>query len=302
MTVMTQHQKIQPTNMKQLFTALIAAMLLTACGTSRSVQGTDSGNTVVSSEKKKNNSALDYLRKVSDNAVYSKNIVSPIDFTINAMGKNMNVSGKLQMRRDEVIRITLTPFGIMEAGRLEFTPDYVLIVDRINRQYIKASYKEVSFLQSNGMDFFTLQSLFWNELFAPGKKSLSDSDLSLFKVDMTTVGIRPVELKSGDLSFSWDTDIAQQEITAADITYRKGTAQESSMSFKYSGFTSVGSKKFPKKEVLTFNSNAASTGKMVLGIEMNKISTDANWEATTTVSDRYAKVTVQEVLGKLMGK
>lgn len=277
-------------------------MLLTACGTSKSVQGTGKEDITLTGKKEKDNSAIDYLRKVSDNAVYSKNIVSSIDFTLNAMGKNVNVSGKLQMRRDEVIRITLTPFGIMEAGRLEFTPDYVLIVDRINKQYIKASYKEVSFLQSNGMDFYTLQSLFWNELFTPGKKSLSDSDLSLFKVDMNTVATRPVELLNGDLLFHWSTDIAQKNIVSSDITYRKGTAQESTMTFQYGNFVSVGSKKFPAKEVLTFNSNAAGTGKMQLELEMDKITTDANWEATTTVSSRYTKVTVQEVLGKLIGK
>lgn len=288
--------------MKNLFIALMAAMLLTACGTSKSLQGTGKENTANTVKKDKDNSAIDYLRKVSDNAVYSKNIVSSIDFTLNAMGKNVNVSGKLQMRRDEVIRITLTPFGIMEAGRLEFTPDYVLIVDRINKQYIKASYKEVSFLQSNGMDFYTLQSLFWNELFTPGKKSLSDSDLSLFKVDMSTVAKRPVELLNGDLLFRWSTDIAQKNILSSDITYRKGTAQESSMTFQYDNFVSVGTKKFPAKEVLTFNSNAAGTGKMQLEIEMDKITTDANWDATTTVSSRYTKVTIQEVLGKLMGK
>lgn len=288
--------------MKNLFIALMAAMLLTACGTSKSVQGTGEEDVTLTSKKDKANSAIDYLRKVSDNAVYSKNIVSSIDFTLNAMGKNINVSGKLQMRRDEVIRIILTPFGIMEAGRLEFTPDYVLIVDRINKQYIKASYKEVSFLQSNGMDFYTLQSLFWNELFTPGKKSLSDSDLSLFKVDMTTVAKRHVELRNGDLLFRWSTDIAKKNILSSDITYRQGTAQESSMTFQYGDFVSVGTKAFPSKEVLTFNSNAAGTGKMTLDIKMDKISTDANWEATTTVSNRYKEVTVQEVLGKLMGK
>ena len=37
-----------------------------------------------------------------------------------------------------MIRIQLTPLGLMEAGRIEFTKDYVLVVDRINKEYIKA--------------------------------------------------------------------------------------------------------------------------------------------------------------------
>ncbi len=102
------------------------------------------------------------------------------------------------MRRDEVIRITITPFGIMEAGRIEFTPDYVLVVDRINKQYIKATYSDVDFLKANGMDFYTLQALFWNELFMPSKQSVAESDLSAFSVNMQVTADRPITLKAKD--------------------------------------------------------------------------------------------------------
>ncbi len=288
--------------MKHIATALFAALILTACGSSKVVQTGTKGGIAVNNGKQEEQKGIDYLRQISDNAIYSKNIVTPIDFSLSALGKDISVSGKLQMRKDEVIRITLTPFGIMEAGRIEFAPDYVLVVDRINKQYVKATYQDVDFLKSNGMDFYTLQSLFWNELFLPNKKTVSDSDLSVFNVDMQAKNNRPVAMKTGSLDFCWTTDVERKAIKNTEITYRKGTAQQSTMSFLYDHFMPMGTKKFPTKEVLTFNSNSAGTGKIVLNIEMNRLSDDANWDTKTTVSSKYTQVSAKEALSKIVGQ
>ena len=288
--------------MKHILSALITAMILTACGSSKALQGGTESATPQANKPQPGQKSIDFLRQITDNAVYSRNIVSPIDFSLSAGGRDISVSGKLQMRRDEVIRITLTPFGLMEAGRIEFAPDYVLVVDRINKQYIKATYKDVDFLRNSGLDFYTLQALFWNELFIPRKNMVSDGDLSAFTVDMHAQKERPVTLRNGNLDFLWNTDVERRQITNTGITYRKGTAQESAVSFVYASFVPVGTKKFPSKETLTFNSNAAGTGRIVLDMELNHISNDDKWDPKTTVSARYTQVSAQEVLTKLLGQ
>lgn len=100
------------------------------------------------------------------------------------------------MRKDECIRIQLLmPILRSELARIEFTPDYVLLIDRYHKEYIKASYSEVSFLANNGISFYSLQSLFWNQLTAPGAKHLSAADLKKFAADITAAGSRvPVSL------------------------------------------------------------------------------------------------------------
>lgn len=206
------------------------------------------------------------------------------------------------MRRDEVIRITLRPFGIMEVGCIEFAKDYVLVVDRINQQYVKASYGDIDFLRDNNLDFYTLQALFWNELFITSKKAVSDSDLSAFSVDMEAQENRPVRLQAGDLHFLWTTDVKEKAIKSTEITYREGTRQESKVSLLYDAFVPVGTKKFPSKEEITFNSNSAGTGRIVLGIEMSRITNDSNWDAVTTVSSKYKQVSAQEALSKIVGQ
>ena len=84
------------------------------------------------------------------------------------------------MRKNEVIRVVLSPLGIMEVGRVEFTPDYVLVIDRLHKQYVKATYNDLSFLKNNGLNFYSLQALFWNELFLPGNNQLTVNMLDKF--------------------------------------------------------------------------------------------------------------------------
>ena len=129
--------------------ALTIAALTTSCGTKKAVtnDGAEIRNTTATaadnshgknakSERAMETVKMDFLRKVTDNAAYARNIVSKIKFTMNTGSKDISVAGSLHMRKDEVIRIQLTPFGIMEAGRLEFTKDYVLLVDRIHKEYV----------------------------------------------------------------------------------------------------------------------------------------------------------------------
>lgn len=55
-----------------------------------------------------------------------------------------------------------------EVGRLEFTPDYVLVIDRMHKEYLKGDYNQLDFLRDNGLNFYSLQALFWNQALPPG--------------------------------------------------------------------------------------------------------------------------------------
>ena len=110
-----------------------------------------------------------FLQKVTDNAQHARFITSKVKLAIEVGNQQMTLTGNLRMKRDDVIRLQLMAFGFVEAGRLEFTKEYVLIMDRINKQYLKVPYGQLDFLRNSDIDFYVLQALFWNELFQPGK-------------------------------------------------------------------------------------------------------------------------------------
>ena len=281
------------------YIALLAvAMIMVACGSKKNLDASGSATKSVDTSTLKK---LDYVRKVYSNATDSKNLVSKIDFTIDGMGKNISVDGKLYMRKDEVIRIVLAPFGIMEVGRLEFTPDYVLVIDRMHKQYVKATYNDLSFLKNNRLNFYSLQALFWNELFLPGTDKLTDKQLDNFDAEISSGAKRKVTVKSGGLNFEWDTTSATGRIDAANVTYGIGTANASNASWKYDTFSTLGSKMFPANQTISFASKAVkSNSTMKVNVRMKKLTTDSKWEAHSTVSDKYTKVSAEEALKKIM--
>lgn len=94
-------------------------------------------------------------------------VTAKLSLTLLNGDKSVAVGGALRMKRDDVIQISLVTFGILEVARIEATPDYFLLVDKMGKQYVKAAYNDVPFLKSANVDFRTLQAYFWNEQTAP---------------------------------------------------------------------------------------------------------------------------------------
>ena len=88
-------------------------------------------------------------------------------------------------------------------------------------------------------------------------------------------------------------------ITNALITYAQGTPHTSTVSMEYGDFVPMGSKRFPSREKVTFQTKAMNTGKLSLELKLNKITNDTDWESRTTVSDKYRKISAQQFFSKL---
>lgn len=298
---------------KLMTVAACAALAFTvaSCGTKKVVaEGnsfaastvTGTGSTQKSAEAQTELSTMNCLRRVADNAVYSKNIVSKIKCTISTGSNNISVGGSLHMRRDEVIRIQLVPFGIMEVGRLEFTKDHVLLIDRINKEYVKASYSDVDFLKNNGLDFYALQALFWNQLYVPGMQKVTDSSLKSFAAEIKDGVDTKISTTYGKMTYVWTADKNSALIKSVTAKYASGKGDNASVNCQYSGFKSLGTKLFPTGIYLTMNTKMVkNASKMSLDLQLNTLTTDSDWDAETSVSSKYTQVGVEEILTKLGG-
>ena len=292
---------IRKTITKTFLWLMLMALVVVSCGTKKT--GVDSSTDVktVTGTEDAEQLKLNYMRRVYDNAVYTQNIVSNIDFSIDTGSKDISVGGSLHMRKDDVIRIQLTAFGLMEVGRLEFTKDYVMIVDRIHKEYIKADYNKVSFLQRNGLNFYSLQALFWNMLFMPGTKKVTDDMLKQFALNLqSSSAMVPVNLKQGNMSYVWQTESKTGQIKQTEITYADKSSGTTKIICKYDDFKPVGTKLFP--HMLTLNGKTQATQKprdVKVGIKLKGVKMDKDWETRTTLSGKYKAVSVEEVLEKI---
>ena len=248
-----------------------------------------------------------FMQRVTDNALYQKNLVSNLTFTLNDGHKDITVPGILRMRKDEVIRLQLLiPILRSEVGRIEFAKDYVLFIDRIHKQYVKASYDEVGFLRDNGINFYSLQSLFWNQVFIPRQQKVSEADLSQFTVDESKAqaeGATLISLKDGKMDYKWSVNPKNNQIILTTVTYNSNAHGASKLSWTYDNFKAFGSKLFPASQALIINTpkigqKAAKTLKA--NFDLESFSDASDWEVITTPSDKYTKVSVEDILGKLM--
>lgn len=299
-----------------MMTAAGIALMMMSCGTAKQAQGTgatggkqqtsSSSSAATTSSKAQQSEAvkkLTFVQKVYDNQVYAKNIVGNMSFNLQVSGKDVTVPGSIHMRKDQVIRLQLfIPILGTEVGRLEFTPTYVLIIDRLHKEYIKADYTQVDFLKKQGINFYSLQALFWNQLLVPGVQKVSESDLKKFDARLDEAGDHvPVSIQYGNMDYAWQADRSTGRINAATVTYKDSRSGASSATIQYGDFKSVGVNQFPASQHLTLSANVDGKRRdMKLNIEMNSVKTDSNWDTESEISSKYKQVSPEDVLGKLM--
>lgn len=282
---------------------VVLCLMATSCATKKNIVGGGSsdGSDYALVDKDKT-VKTNFLRKVYDNEVFAKSISSKIKFTINAGSKDISVSGSLKMKKDEVIRIQLSPLDLMEVGRIEFAPEYVLFMDRINKEYVKVGYGDVDFLKRNGLDFYALQALFWNSLFVPGTQKMTDSSLKCFDVSFDdALSQAMVSLIRENMSYKWTADKETGLIKALNVTYSSRTYGNTSVVCDYGKFKPLNRKSFPTDITLALKSRAMKSGKTAeLRLVLNSIDTDDSWETNTKVPGKYKRVSVHDVINRIL--
>ena len=285
-----------------LFAVALGGMTLAMAGCGSKKAATEGTSSTVDKHNGGNVQALAFVQKVAHQKVSTQNIVGKMSLNVQMGSKNITVPGSLHMRYGEVIRIqAFIPLLGSEVGRIEFTPDYVLVIDRMHKEYIKEDYNKVDFLKNNGLNFYSLQALFWNQLFVPGTKSISEANLMDFGV--TEAGnSKNITLKKGNLNIVWNADNANGRISTAKATYSSLTQGKSSLNCTYSNFKAVAGKMFPAYQKFTFATTAIKNQRDIsLTLDMDGVKTDSKWEAKSEISNKYKKIEATDVFGKLFG-
>ena len=266
-------------------------LVFTSCGSKKKAVAEDKTVTVQTDQAQ-------FLNKVKDNTQTVKFITSKVKFSVEVGTQDISLTGSLKMKRNDVIRLQLMAFGFVEAARLEFTKDYVLIMDRINKQYLKAPYMSIDFLRNSGLNFYSLQALFWNELFQPNRSAISLEDLKSYTTTESGDDI-VISLEDSKLDYSWLANRNTGIIKMANILYKDRLNGNSQLNWDYVNFTTLEStnSKFPDEMAVTLTTQKKE---VKLKIKLNYIGNETEWETRTEVSNKYREVTIDEILQRFM--
>ncbi len=266
---------------------MLAVILLAGCKSARHVT-TNSSVT----EKTIAHSCVENL--VSRNAGID-GMEARMRFSIRVGDKDLNVSGNLRMKKDRIIQLQLIGLGIIEGGRIEFTPDSVLLVDRINRCYISSGYDGIGFLRNARIDFYTLQAFFWNELILPGRAHVTDSDVEEF--DMLSLNGKTVlSMRGKSLPYyRFYTDAAGTRLERTEfephVRYRADC--------DYASFVPFAGSDFPSSIVLTLSGEKLP---VVLSLSLSRMNEISSAPEPTRVSRRYKRIDPKKVIDMLLNE
>lgn len=281
---------------------MLISIVLAGCSSSKKVAEATTVQPAAGSPTKID--ANKALTKIYEARVTEQNITADVNLTITYGDNDISAPGTLRMRRNEMIRLQVTvPLLGTEVGRIEFTPTKVTIIDRLHKQYVQCSYSEVDFLANNGLTFYSLQSLFWNQIFVPGQNDITLKALQRFTTSSNaSAGQLNLSLSQGKINYLWAAQTSDGALRQSKISY-SSTGNSAVMTWIYDKFKAMGSKQFPSLQTIKFDVTA--NGKKRNGsltLKLSSIDNSSKWNTTTEISKKYKKVTPTEAIQKLFGK
>ena len=270
----------------QLLGVTLMVAILASCSTTKSIKKSHSIEGMTESE---------FVENVIENAGGWNALTAKMSLSLDWEGKGeTKVSGTLRIKKGEVVQLSIAPLLGIEVARAEISPDGILVIDRMNKRYVEVSFAEVKALVKADLDFHTLQALFLNELFLPGKGDLTARDASSFKVEPEAEGVRLNVKRAKRFGYHFLTE-APEALLKESYIGLNGTSY--GLRWKYDDFRALERKQFPVDMKLAFEGGKKP---VKAALALSRLSTNGDWEARTEVSRKYEKVELEEILKLLL--
>lgn len=263
-----------------ILACLMLAVALTGCRTNRSAEKQE-----LRLKKQYSEQVLQLAKPQAELTDLTARTSITLDY---GMG-SVNVKGRLKMRRDEAIQMTVTALGLMEVACVEFTPQHICLIDRINKRYTKVDYAS-GMLNNIGVNFETIQSLFWNRIFIPGKaEAWQNPEDYEIKVSGNQLCVTPARQRMLKSFFYTDEDCRQLQQTLLELSHYGAI-------WRYDDFDQFDGQEFPTTFDISITSSSYAAGAHVA---LSSISTtDNSWKSGVDLS-RYKAVEFDELLSIL---
>lgn len=131
-----------------------------------------------------------HLSKTSEKKVeVSSYLASRLQLTIpSKKGGSMTVGGTMKLKTHERVQFSLLmPILRTEVARIEVTPDEILLVDRMNKRFVRATKEELKSVLPKNVDFSRLEKMLTNASLPGGKTELTGKELGFPSLDKAKV-------------------------------------------------------------------------------------------------------------------
>ena len=198
----------------------IAALCVTSCRSSKKVVAdTNEIGDILAGEKIEQHDNTQVWK-------YGENLTAKVNVKLTVGDKDISTNGQLKMRRDDVILLTLVDpvLGVMEVGRMELDKDSILVVDRVNKRFLRESYGTISSLAGRNVTFSAIQLLFWEKASEAGNSKTISYTIPL--KTPVTIDLRLINI-GDDGGWSANTKISgKYERVSAAVLFQSMISEE----------------------------------------------------------------------------
>lgn len=272
----------------RIASVLLCLVLVASCGTRRSSQATTAGTDVAVPLQ-------NIVQKVNANRQEATSLTAKANISYYSGDKRTSIGGVLRMKRNDVIQLSLVTFGILEVARIEITPDYFMVVNKVGKQYVKAMFQDIPFLQSAQIDFYTLQSLFWGELFLLTDSKTEPAEKQFSRAAQAdAVQLQNTDSPLAVLTFLVGTlDGLVRQVSVAP--HRAPTSPY--VTWDYTAHAALGDKQFPVGHNITI---AHKDKPIRASLQLSSLRTDAGWQTRTQLpSQSYQEISIHKLFSLL---
>ena len=222
---------------------------------------------------------------------------SKMNMTVSTGKKTLSSKATLRIVRDEAIQLSLQPLFGIEMFRLYVQPDCIIILDRMNKRYVREYFADIKGEIPSGLDFYTLQSLFTNTLFISDQTSVSTNDYKKFKYSQSSNNYKlSARDNKSKIDYSFLVN-GNDQITLAQL-YMSSRNYE--LDWGYDKFSLIEERLFFPLEMNVM----ATTQKRKLdtSISLSSISLDEALMLDSSIPSSYDKVELKEIMKLLSDK
>ena len=214
-----------------------------------------------------------------------------LSIKLGAKAKEMTVDTQLRIIKNEAIQLSLRmPLIGSEMFRILITPEKIMIIDRINRQFISESMEDIQSQASFDFDFYSLEALLTNQLFIAGKRIVTPQDYVTFTIKEDEFFVQISKTDRQNINYLFTSDYSNR-IQKTQMTHEE---LESHLQVDYTdwGLTS-NNKAFPMTMRLSLEIPKDSYR---LNFALKEVNVNSEFSIDYNIPNRYKQITLQEVL------
>jgi hypothetical protein len=220
---------------------------------------------------------------------------SNLKFTLKQekQGKNISVDAQLRIVKDEAIQLSLrVPLLGSEAFKLLITPENVLVIDRLNKQYLRESMQVIKSKAPFDFDYYSLEALLTNRLFIAGKKEIASPDYSGFKIREDGYLVNIIHTDKQNIQYDFTSDYSNRIQSAQMTAPGKG---QSRLQCEYSAWESMaaGKKTFPMLIAFTL---WIPDNTYTVDLAFKSVNPNTDFTIDYSVPNKYRQITLPQVI------